>query len=120
MNGPGFARHYLTPELASSLESSYTGASLLPEDMYTYELSTVVTHEGRLDNGHYWADVRAGCEWFHCDDDKSESFSSHHAEHVSHISNWYSVTPTTLSQVLSQKAYILFYNKRSVAYEVKA
>lgn len=58
------------------MDSPNTNATLLPEDMYRYELSTVVTHEGRLDNGHYWADVRAGCEWFHCDDDKSEFTTS--------------------------------------------
>lgn len=38
--------------------------------MYRYQLSTVVTHEGKLDNGHYWANVKSGCEWFHCDDEK--------------------------------------------------
>lgn len=41
--------------------------------MYRYELSTVVTHEGKLDNGHYWANVRSGCEWFQCDDEKGVS-----------------------------------------------
>ncbi len=44
----------------------------LPMDMYQYQLSAVVTHEGKLDNGHYWADVRNGSEWFRCDDDKSK------------------------------------------------
>ncbi|WVF65721.1 hypothetical protein IAT40_000452 [Kwoniella sp. CBS 6097] len=69
---------------------------LLPDSLFLYDLFAVVTHEGKLDNGHYWADVREGEEWWHCDDDK--------------------VTPTTLSSVLSQKAYMLFYVKRSLAY----
>ncbi|WWC91368.1 uncharacterized protein L201_006311 [Kwoniella dendrophila CBS 6074] len=68
----------------------------LPDSLFIYDLFAVVTHEGKLDNGHYWADVREGDEWWHCDDDK--------------------VTPTTLSAVLNQKAYMLFYVKRSLAY----
>lgn len=46
---------------------------ILPREMYRYQLSTVVTHEGKLDNGHYWANVRSGCEWFQCDDEKGSS-----------------------------------------------
>ncbi|ORY29156.1 hypothetical protein BCR39DRAFT_481921 [Naematelia encephala] len=74
------------------------GSESLPESLYLYDLFAVVTHEGKLDNGHYWADVLSSesAEWWHCDDDK--------------------VTPTTLSAVLSQKAYMLFYVKRSLAY----
>ncbi|WVR09196.1 hypothetical protein IAU60_006258 [Kwoniella sp. DSM 27419] len=68
----------------------------LPDSLFLYDLFAVVTHEGKLDNGHYWADVREGEEWWHCDDDK--------------------VTPTTLASVLAQKAYMLFYVKRSLAY----
>jgi ubiquitin carboxyl-terminal hydrolase 22/27/51 len=68
----------------------------LPSSLYMYDLFAVVTHEGKLDNGHYWADVRSGDEWWHCDDDK--------------------VTPTTLSNALKQKAYMLFYVRRSLAY----
>ena len=44
----------------------------LPSSLYEYDLFAVVTHEGKLDNGHYWADVLSGDEWWHCDDDKSE------------------------------------------------
>ncbi|KAK4685046.1 hypothetical protein P7C73_g5112, partial [Tremellales sp. Uapishka_1] len=68
----------------------------IPSSVYMYDLFAVVTHEGKLDNGHYWADVLSGDEWWHCDDDK--------------------VTPTTLAAVLAQKAYMLFYVKRSLAY----
>ncbi|KAL1406081.1 hypothetical protein Q8F55_007764 [Vanrija albida] len=68
----------------------------LPSSLYAYDLFAVVTHEGKLDNGHYWADVRSGDEWWHCDDDK--------------------VTPTTLARALGQKAYMLFYVRRSLAY----
>jgi ubiquitin carboxyl-terminal hydrolase 22/27/51 len=42
----------------------------LPDSLFSYDLFAVVTHEGKLDNGHYWADVRCGEEWWHCDDDK--------------------------------------------------
>ncbi|KAI9636491.1 uncharacterized protein MKK02DRAFT_37170 [Dioszegia hungarica] len=68
----------------------------LPDELYQYHLFAVVTHEGKLDNGHYWADVLSEGEWWHCDDDK--------------------VTPTTLKDVLGQKAYMLFYVKRTLAY----
>lgn len=44
----------------------------LPDSLYIYDLFAVVTHEGKLDNGHYWADVRDGEGWWHCDDDKGE------------------------------------------------
>lgn len=44
--------------------------------MYRYDLFSVVTHEGKLDNGHYWADVLNSGEWWHCDDDKGESPTS--------------------------------------------
>lgn len=70
----------------------------LPSSLYAYDLFAVVTHEGKLDNGHYWADVRSGDEWWHCDDDK--------------------VTPTSLGAVLRQNAYMLFYVRRSLAYGV--
>lgn len=49
-----------------------TVLSTAPPSVYQYDLFAVVTHEGKLDNGHYWADVLAGDEWWHCDDDKSE------------------------------------------------
>ena len=47
-------------------------AKPLPRSTYAYDLFAVVTHEGKLDNGHYWADVLSGDEWWHCDDDKGE------------------------------------------------
>lgn len=70
--------------------------SHLPDSLFLYDLFAVVTHEGKLDNGHYWADVLSGDEWWHCDDDK--------------------VTPTTLAAVQGQKGYMLFYCKRTLAY----
>lgn len=45
----------------------------LPDALYQYDLFCVVTHEGKLDNGHYWADVLSEGEWWHCDDDKGMS-----------------------------------------------
>lgn len=50
----------------------YVKESDLPNELYQYDLFAVVTHEGKLDNGHYWADVLSGNEWWHCDDDKGE------------------------------------------------
>lgn len=55
----------------SSSETSMSDDDL-PSSLYNYDLFAVVTHEGKLDNGHYWADVRSGDEWWHCDDDKGE------------------------------------------------
>lgn len=46
------------------------------DSMYRYDLFAVVTHEGKLDNGHYWADVLSSGEWWHCDDDKGWSLST--------------------------------------------
>jgi ubiquitin carboxyl-terminal hydrolase 22/27/51 len=54
------------------IDSVPSGSSDLPESIYIYDLFAVVTHEGKLDNGHYWADVREGEEWWHCDDDKGK------------------------------------------------
>jgi len=45
----------------------------LPDSVFRYDLFAVVTHEGKLDNGHYWADVLSSGEWWHCDDDKGKS-----------------------------------------------
>ncbi|KAK1922440.1 ubiquitin specific protease [Papiliotrema laurentii] len=78
------------------VEPPVTGSRPLPSSLFEYDLFAVVTHEGKLDNGHYWADVLSGDQWWHCDDDK--------------------VTPTSLKEVLAQKAYMLFYVKRSLAY----
>jgi ubiquitin carboxyl-terminal hydrolase 22/27/51 len=85
----------------------------LPDELYVYDLFAVVTHEGKLDNGHYWADVLSEDEWWHCDDDKGGLIffvpvSDRRAERP--------VTPTTLRDVLGQKAYMLFYVKRTLAY----
>ena len=40
--------------------------------MFRYQLVSVVTHEGKLDNGHYWACVNSGHEWFQMDDEKGQ------------------------------------------------
>ena len=66
---------------ASEADGSGADASQdLPDALYQYDLFCVVTHEGKLDNGHYWADVLSEGEWWHCDDDKGEyslSLSGH-------------------------------------------
>ncbi len=59
----------------------------LPKEMYLYDLIAVVTHEGKLENGHYWADVKSGTEWFRCDDDKSGCREAREAvNHGAHFS----------------------------------
>lgn len=58
----------MTPYVEPPLADSKT----LPASLYLYDLFAVVTHEGKLDNGHYWADVLSEDEWWHCDDDKGE------------------------------------------------
>ncbi|KAH8089290.1 hypothetical protein HD553DRAFT_268229, partial [Filobasidium floriforme] len=68
----------------------------MPLEMFHYRLTSVVTHEGKLDNGHYWACVNSGHAWFLMDDEK--------------------VTPIALSRVLAQKAYMLFYAKSSLTF----
>lgn len=84
------------PSKPPSVDGNEVEGDNLPSSLYAYDLFAVVTHEGKLDNGHYWADVRSGDEWWHCDDDK--------------------VTPTSLGAVLRQNAYMLFYVRRSLAY----
>lgn len=100
-------RPYVEPVPANASESDKD----LPLSLYAYDLFAVVTHEGKLDNGHYWADVRSGDEWWHCDDDKGECVDTH--QRMLLIA---SVTPTTLAGALGQKAYMLFYVRRSLAY----
>jgi ubiquitin C-terminal hydrolase len=45
----------------------------MPLEMFHYRLTSVVTHEGKLDNGHYWACVNSGHEWFLMDDEKGQA-----------------------------------------------
>jgi hypothetical protein len=58
------------------VEAPATGTKSLPASLFEYDLFAVVTHEGRLDNGHYWADVLSGDEWWHCDDDKGAAHTT--------------------------------------------
>jgi ubiquitin C-terminal hydrolase len=48
----------------------------LPAQLYKYRLVSVITHQGKLDNGHYWASVSSGCEWYRLDDDKGQHINS--------------------------------------------
>jgi len=97
----------------------------LPPSIFMYDLFAVVTHEGKLDNGHYWADVLSGDEWWHCDDDKGQLDCIHPKETLMlenagtmELTRMFlaAVTPTPLASVLAQKAYMLFYVKRSLAF----
>jgi ubiquitin carboxyl-terminal hydrolase 22/27/51 len=62
----------------------------------TYELFAVVCHSGRMDSGHYHCYVAQRDEWYKCDDA--------------------AITSASLTQVLSSKAYILFYIRKYVDY----
>ncbi|KAJ5606460.1 hypothetical protein N7510_009241 [Penicillium lagena] len=63
---------------------------------YIYDLSTVVVHQGTMDSGHYYAYTRLpGDKWVLMDDNK--------------------VSVASVSDVLRQDAYLLFYSIRSVA-----
>jgi hypothetical protein len=59
-------------ETPASEPGSGSGSEALADSVFQYDLFAVVTHEGKLDNGHYWADVLSSGEWWHCDDDKGE------------------------------------------------
>ncbi|WFD42222.1 hypothetical protein MPSI1_000863 [Malassezia psittaci] len=61
---------------------------------YLYDLFTVVVHEGTLSSGHYTNFSRWKNQWYRFDDDK--------------------VSPAIISQVLSAKAYQLFYIRRTL------
>lgn len=94
-------------------------ASDMPSEMFRYQLTSVITHEGKLDNGHYWACVKSGHEWFHMDDEKgwSGSNSIDLRAHTSLIVSYtWSVSPIALSKVLVERAYMLFYVKTSIAF----
>jgi len=67
------------------------------DSMFLYDLFCVINHEGAMDTGHYTNFARYADEWYRFDDDK--------------------VTHSTLSQVLSSTAYLLFYVKRNLDYE---
>lgn len=59
-----------------------------------YELSSVVVHKGKMDNGHYIGYARVGDEWFMFDDSK--------------------VVLVEEADVLSSEAYMLFYVIRQI------
>ncbi|WFD36812.1 ubiquitinyl hydrolase 1 [Malassezia cuniculi] len=64
------------------------------QDMYLYDLFTVIVHEGTLASGHYTNFSRWRGRWYRYDDDK--------------------VAPVPLSQVLDARAYQLFYIRRGL------
>lgn len=76
----------------------------LPRDQHTdhiYDLYGVVIHSGRSTrSGHYYSYVKKQNRWFCCND-----------ESVREINN--------LDQVLKQKAYLLFYKRRTVKPKVE-
>lgn len=57
-----------------------------------YELSSVIVHKGKIDNGHYISFARQGGEWFRFDDSM--------------------VVQVSESEVLGAEAYMLFYIAR--------
>jgi ubiquitin carboxyl-terminal hydrolase 22/27/51 len=72
---------------------------------FTYDLFSVVNHQGSLDNGHYTSYVlqqlsQGQTEWIKCDDA--------------------TLTRVPASEVFSSQAYLLFYIKRYLEFETKS
>jgi hypothetical protein len=66
----------------------------LSRDNVIYDLYGVVNHQGVLGGGHYYAFVKANGMWLCFNDDQ--------------------VTATSEASVVSQNAYILFYQRRDM------
>ncbi|CAG9467115.1 unnamed protein product [Pedinophyceae sp. YPF-701] len=79
-------------EDALDMAAYTTGASRTPQ---WYDLYAVLVHAGSsMNSGHYYSYVKApGGQWYCCDDGD--------------------VSPVSTAQAMSQRAYILFYRKRS-------
>lgn len=86
----------LTVDMRACCTSSTDAEETTPAapDMYLYDLFTVIVHEGTLVSGHYTNYSRWKGRWYRYDDDK--------------------VVPVPLAQVLSARAYQLFYVRRSL------
>jgi ubiquitin carboxyl-terminal hydrolase 8 len=83
---PGVDKSQLNGGLPLSLEDP---RSQLPP--YRYDLYGVTNHYGNLSSGHYTAFIASRGGWMYCDDS--------------------SVKPVDSKQVVSQKAYVLFYKR---------
>ncbi|KAF8902399.1 hypothetical protein CPB84DRAFT_1746670 [Gymnopilus junonius] len=83
---PGADKSQLNGGLPMSLEDPRTQ---LPP--YRYDLYGVTNHYGNLSSGHYTAFIASRGGWMYCDDS--------------------SVKPVDPKQVVSQKAYVLFYKR---------
>jgi len=83
---PGADRSQLNGGLPMSLDDP---RSQLPP--YRYDLYGVTNHYGNLSSGHYTAFIASRGGWMYCDDS--------------------SVKPVESKQVVSQKAYVLFYKR---------
>ncbi|KAL1726470.1 ubiquitin carboxyl-terminal hydrolase 4 [Schizophyllum commune] len=90
---------YMPPPLPSGADKSQlNGASTSPEDPrtqlppYKYDLYGVTNHFGNLSSGHYTASISSGGRWYYCDDSVTKELPDSR-------------------QVVSQKAYVLFYKR---------
>ncbi|PPQ98045.1 hypothetical protein CVT26_003040 [Gymnopilus dilepis] len=83
---PGADRSQLNGGLPMSLEDPRTQVP-----PYRYDLYGVTNHYGNLSSGHYTAFIASRGGWMYCDDS--------------------SVKPVDAKQVVSQKAYVLFYKR---------
>jgi ubiquitin C-terminal hydrolase len=98
-------RPYTEVQTPSVLESK-VDANDLADSVFQYDLFAVVTHEGKLDNGHYWADVLSSGEWWHCDDDKGWSGSQPTragADDSNSYFSWSSIGPESVYALLRQE-----------------
>lgn len=94
----------MTPFISSvrstgATEMSETVHSCISHSDNKFYLFAVVNHAGDFDSGHYYTFVRQHkSKWFKCDD---------------HL-----VTKASIQEVLSSEAYLLFYHKTILEYEV--
>ena len=71
-----------------------------PNDNYIYDLFGVVNHTGTLNGGHYTAICRNKDSWYEFND-----------------SQVIKIEPHEIHKVISNHAYILFYQKRGIDFE---
>ncbi|KAL1747878.1 ubiquitin carboxyl-terminal hydrolase 4 [Schizophyllum fasciatum] len=90
---------YMPPPLPMGADKSQlNGAPMSPDDPrtqlppYRYDLYGVTNHFGNLSSGHYTASISSGGRWYYCDDSVTKELADSR-------------------QVVSQKAYVLFYKR---------
>jgi len=90
---------YMPPQLPPGVDNSQLndGRGMSSEDPrtqlppYLYDLYGVTNHSGNLSNGHYTAFIASRGGWLYCDDSRVQS--------------------TDAREVVSRRAYVLFYKR---------